>query len=132
MTHPAIIDRWNSLAPAERDMWVRRVLFPEIRDYPRDHLLKDCCPVCGYDGVWPRVRVDDSQPYTQHPAAAWLVVERMRERKHHLNLTETATGWWAQFWSTSAIEHICQEKAAEAICLAALLALAGERGAPDV
>lgn len=89
------------------------------------------CPTCGYDGLWS----EEIQPYSTDIAAAWMVVEHLKNTLNGKEWTgefnlffngEKYECWWSfsrrtneGLYETSKDESIA-ETAPLAICLAAL------------
>jgi len=135
MDRQEIIDRWDDSRPADRDSWVQRVVFPERKLRSHYTSTYDQCPACGDCSVWSRMGFEfglATDVYTQHVAAAWLVVERMWERGfvwaagrrvHSLHWAKFATLAAAEVGLADDADEISEVEFASAICLAALLAL---------
>lgn len=66
--------------------------------------------------------------YSTDIAAAWGVVERMRDDDWRVDLWVDEDGWWVRFTRFLQVGYECADTAPEAICRAALKAMEADNG----
>ncbi len=119
MTPDDVRAQWNAMTPAGRDAWVAR----KVMGWDKDDHGKDTYCWVGKDAgkfvdtgnmVW-----DNEWNPSTDIAAAWQVVEKMKERQVCITyLRHPEHPWMAQFLGPEITEAVT---APEAICLAALV-----------